>query len=129
MLKINGKPYGFKLNIQAQCEIMDICPNGDISKFDELFKGNSSKIIQNDIRVALILNKAYEDEKKWKDRSYEPLYLTREDIMFGLTAEELPQLEKEITKALMNGRETSVEAEVPKKKGKNVSQAKEQVSD
>lgn len=129
MLTINGKHYGFKLNIQAQTDIMDICPEQDITKFEELFKGSQSNIIKNDIRVALILNKAYEDEKKWKDHSYEPCYLTKEDIMFGMESEELPMLEKEITKALMKGKETSVEAELPKKKGKNASQAKVEVSD
>lgn len=128
MLKVKGRPYGLERNMGAERELMEICPDGTTQNLIQLFQGSEAKIVDTYITVAIILNKAYEERKKYEDPEYVPCYLTREDIMYGMTIEEFNELGSEINRVLTRDNRTTVEAEEPKK-SKKAKQAKEHTSD
>lgn len=128
MLKVKGKPYGLERNMGAEKDLMAICPNGSTQNLGKLFQGDENKIVESYIQVAIILNKAYENKKKYEDSEYQPCYLTREDILYGMSLEEFNHLGDEVNKCLTRDAKTTVEAEEPKS-SKKAKRAKIQESD
>lgn len=79
---INGRDIRFRRTVKATCEIADICPQGDISKIDELFAGKYQSSQINSAKFMAILSQGYEMSQKFADPDYKPNPLTEEEVMY-----------------------------------------------
>lgn len=114
---INGKERDFAYTIEAADEIGKLCTDGDVKNIGSLFDGTGQDGMKNDIKIALILNKAAEDRKAYFDPHYHPEYLTEADFKFFLIGD-LTRLEKEIARVMTEDSVTSVQTQEPKSSGK-----------
>lgn len=113
-MKIRGKERGFELNVQSHDEIEQICEGKDFANFGKLFEGiTQGEMIRMDQRIAIILNKGFEDHRAFDHPGYAPEYLTEEDMKF-LTLKEIQELEAELLLCVSTGQATTVDAEEPK---------------
>lgn len=117
-MKLKEQEYKFELNIQSQNDITSLCPDNDFSRIAEILGGESITTSMNTIiKIACMLNKGYEDHRKYDDDSYEVHYLTEEACRF-LTMKEVMKLTKEVTESMNKDSEVSVETEEIKSKKK-----------
>ena len=115
---INGRDRQFELTVQAHSEISKLCPNEDFAKIDKLFSTSSALGNENLMRIAIIMNKAYEDHRNFEDPAHEPEYLTADDFKYMLFPE-FTKLEVLLMKTMQIGTSVEVVGEPPKSKGKN----------
>lgn len=114
---INGKERDFAYTIEAADEIGKLCKNGDIKNIDSLFAGTGQQGMKNDIKIAIILNRAAEDRKAYFDPHYHPEYLTEADFKYFLVPD-LNRLEMEFSKVMTADRAGTVEAQPFEESGK-----------
>ncbi len=120
---IRGKDRKFLLAVRGRDEISKLCPDGDISKIDELLKNaKTTEFLRN---VCLIMNRDYEDNRHYYDSSYEVDYITSLDLEM-LTMEQFREIGDEAADAFLKGMGIDIEAEEPKTKGKKTGNAKVQ---
>lgn len=119
-MKINGREINFELNVQSHEEICAFCPGEDLARMAELYKTGSKNTVAADIKIAIALNRGYEDHKHFDDPSYSPQYLTEEDFRF-FSYSKVPELERELSAAMTAGMAETVETDpvdpVPSKNG------------
>ena len=58
---INGKERKFFLTVGASCAIAELCPDGDIAKIGELFRGRYSKNMTSVAKFIAAMNRGYEE--------------------------------------------------------------------
>lgn len=120
---IRGKERHFEFNVQSHDEISKICRDNDIANMEELYK-NSLDTVHNIIKIAIILNRGYEDHRAYDDPSYTPDYLTEDDFKF-MAYPDILKLEKVLNMVMVEGRETEIEtAPVIDKSSKNAEAAR-----
>lgn len=107
---INGKERHFAYTIEAAEEIAKLCRDGDIKNIESLYSGTGQQGMKNDIKIAIILNKAYEDRKAYFDPHYHPDYLTEADFKFFLVPD-LGRLETEFAKVMAADSAVTVQTE------------------
>ena len=78
---INGKEVKFRRTVQAQIAVAEICPDKDPNKLAELLSGEyvTGQLAAADFVVAL--SRAYETAMAYEDHDYEPIELTRDEIL------------------------------------------------
>lgn len=113
-MKINGKERGFALTVGASVEISDYCPNGDISKIEELFSLSYGKQIRSLAKIIAALSRGYEAQKHFEDPNYVPDALSVEQIL-SLSNSEFKELAEEAFSSFRDGLSTEVEL-MPSKK-------------
>lgn len=117
-MKLKEQEYKFELNIQSQNDITTLCPENDFSRIGEVLGGNNVTESMNAIiKIACMLNKGYEDHRKYDDDSYDVNYLTEDDCRF-LTMQEVMELSKEVTECMNHDAQVSIETEEIKSKKK-----------
>lgn len=114
---INGKEREFAYTVEAADEIGKLCKDGDVKNLDSLFAGTGQEGMKNDIKIALILNRAAEDRKAYFDPYYHPDYLTEADFKFFLVPD-LTRLEAEFAKVMTADSAVTVETKEPEQTGK-----------
>lgn len=110
---IKGKDRKFLLTVRGRDEIAALCPNGDLSNISDMLSATSSTEFLR--KMTIIMNRDYEDHTKYYDPSYEPEYLTDDDLEI-LTLEEFRKLNDEMSDAFLKGMGVTVETD--DKKGK-----------
>lgn len=109
-----GKEVNFRRSVQANCEIADICPDGDINKFNELINGNYPTAQKAAATFIVALNRAYEDYANYIDPAHEPDPVSIREIMM-LDNEQFNDLFMEALKVFADDGKTTVETEPVKK--------------
>lgn len=99
------------------CELADLCPDGDLNRFAELFQGHMGNIQRNTAILIHLMNEGYEMSKKFEDPTYEPNPLTVDEILY-LDDKTFTQLFEEATAVFMEDGKPSVETQPSKKKKK-----------
>ena len=61
-MKINGKERVFEYNFQAYSELSKMCKDENLSNMADLFGDNPLKAMEATIDIAIIMNKAFEEE-------------------------------------------------------------------
>lgn len=122
-MNIAGKERRFELNVQSHGEVSDLCPGNDLANIGQLYAHGSKEGTAATIKIAIILNRGYEDHKHFDDPDYEPSYLEEKDFRF-MSIAQIQALEREISEAMQRDSQTTVEAELPKSSGKNAEEAK-----
>lgn len=115
-MKIKGIERGFALTVEATKELGKLCKDGDFRNFPQLFTGTMQEVMENDIRVAIIMNRAYEDMKAFMRPGYDPIYLTEEDFRF-FQLPEIAELEAVLQAVINADQKVEIETE-PIKEGK-----------
>lgn len=78
--------------VGANIELAKLCPNKNMKRFAEVANSeDTEKSFDTMMKVILICNKAAEDFEHFKNSSYEPQYVTQEELMF-LTEEQMGNL-------------------------------------
>lgn len=114
---IGNKNFKFAFTVQAHKEISALCKDGNIENLGELYSGTTAENINVDIKLAIILNKAYEDMMVYYKKDYIPTYLTEKDFKY-FQVPNFPELEKELTFCMQNDSTQEVEiqeSKTPKK--------------
>lgn len=111
---INKIERNFEFNIQAFDDISELCENNDIANIGKLIAsyGNKKNII---VKLAIILNKAYEDRMHFENHAYIPVYLTEDDFRF-LQVSVISELEQKIAELISGKNNRKVEVKEQKKK-------------
>lgn len=78
--------------VGANIELAKLCPNKNMKRFSEVVNSeDTEKSFITMMNVILICNKAAEDFEHFKMSTYEPQYVTKEELMF-LSEDELGKL-------------------------------------
>ena len=113
-MKIHGKERGFLLTVGAASEIAKFCPDGDITRIEEAFPDSYGKSIDIMVKMVLILNKGYEQNKAYETEGYVPDPITEEELMV-LPMTDLMQLLAVAMEKFKGDSTPEVELEEPKK--------------
>ena len=121
---IRGKERFFEFNVQSHEEVSKMCRDNNLANIGELYQ-NSLDSVNNIIRLAIALNRGYEDHKAYDEPGYKPEYLTEDDFKFMLYPD-IRKLEGILNQTMIDGRATEIETEpVKSKPSKNAEPAKE----
>lgn len=114
-MNIFGHEYGFMFTVQASIELAEICPGKRLENMNQLFEAdNPTESMRTAAKMAEILSRGHEQNKKFVDQGYTPNVLTAE-MALALTHGEFAKLQKEISKSINSGKETEIELETSKK--------------
>ncbi len=120
---IRGKERHFEFNVQSHEEVSKMCRDNNIANIGELYQ-NSLDSVNNIIKLAIALNRGYEDHKAYDEPGYTPEYLSEDDFKFMLYPE-IRKLETILNQTMIDGRATEIEtAPVIDKSSKNGEPAK-----
>lgn len=75
-ITVQGMEYDLDLTVGSFAEISEICPGGDFSRIDELFKLPAGKEMIVSAKMLAALSKGAEERKCFEDPSYSPRPLT-----------------------------------------------------
>lgn len=105
---ILGKDRKFLLSTAAYYEIAAMCPNGDIKNIEAILSQNSTtEYLKNITKVAVIMNKWYEEYQKFSGEETQPP-LTEEEINL-LPLSQFNLMTAEILQAFTEGQKTTVD--------------------
>lgn len=113
---VHGREIKFRRTVLATCEIADVCPDKDISRFGELASADYVSSQKAAAQFVVALNRGYEMNQKYEDPGHEERPLTLEEVML-LDNDDFNTLFQDALKAFEQGGKTTVETEEPK--GKN----------
>lgn len=117
-MEIHGREIKFRRTVLANCEIAEVCPDGDINKIDGLLHAKYATAQKAAATIMSALSKGYEMEQKFNDPSYEMHPLTVDEVLL-LDNDEFNALFVEALNVWADDGKVTVEAEEPKQKGKN----------
>ena len=121
-MELNGREVGFRRTIWATNAIMKMCPNGDLSRFAEIFEGDTADRMIAMAGFIVVMSQADEQAKAFeaqrKGESYTPDPVTLDEVMNLEDYDLFAQLETEAAKAWTRDSEITVESEPPKSKKK-----------
>ena len=118
-MKVNGREIHFLRTVAANCNIADMCPDGDASKIDALFTGQYQKQQRTCAEFIAVLSDGYEQNKKFAEPGYEPSPISADEAL-TLPDEDFSALFQEAFTA-WRGEKTSIETEPVKSKKKSFS--------
>lgn len=118
---IKGRERGLEFNVQSHEEISKLCPDNDMAKMGDLYKSTFDSV-NNTIKIAIALNRGYEDHRAYDNPSYKPEYLTEEDFRF-FSMTDIHKLGEEVTACMKEGEKTEIELEPVKQSSKNAKRA------
>lgn len=101
---IAGKERKFALTVGAYEDIEKLCPNAEIGRLGDLLSGQN--LMSNLINLAVILNRAYEEVNTPEGEKVESL--TRKEVR---KVSSINELMDEVSKAIDDGQETTVDTE------------------
>ncbi len=114
-MKIHGKERKFMLTVGASMDIADLCPHGDITKLGEVIaKGSYAEQMRMTLKLALIMNHGYEDNRAFEEEGYKADYIT-EDELRTLKPGEISELSDAILNAYRGDIQGEIELEPEKK--------------
>lgn len=110
-MRINDKEIGFAVTLGALKELLERCPNGDITQIEKLFTGQDmTTMLENMAWFVRVLNKWYLYRET---RSFEGA-ITEDDV-FSLEIDEIQQMFTTAMKAFHRDRTPETEVEPTKK--------------
>lgn len=112
---IHGREITFKRTVLANCEIADLCPNGDIEKIDKVINTKYAESQRAAAAIMAALSKGAEMARKYEEPGYTMRPLTAEEAML-LDNDEFNSLFTEAWNVFTGDAEVTVEAEAPKVK-------------
>ena len=109
-----GKEVNFRRSVQANCEIAEICPDGDINKFNDLINGPYKPAQTAAARFMAAMSRAYEDYANFTDPEHKADPVTERELMM-LDGDEFNDLFPQALSVFADDGKTTVETEPVKK--------------
>ena len=104
----------FARTVAADIELAKLCPGNNIANIKKLIVGpDTPTVMQNIMKVIVILSEAYENKRHFQDPDYEPNPVTIEELMY-FTEDDLTRLSNEAFVAFNEEGQPTVEAESKK---------------
>lgn len=118
-MEVFGRDINFKLTVGAAAKISEMCPDGDLTKIDQLLEGTHSNTLHVAAKLVCALNEGYEHWARFNgDPKIEPHEPVTEDMLMSLDNETFMELQREAIAAFKLGNKVTVEVE-PEKKSKS----------
>lgn len=117
-MEFHGREIKFRRTVLANCEIAELCPDGDIAKFETLLNGRYAVAQKTAAAFLAAMSKGYEMEQHFNDPAYEMRPLTADEALL-LDNDTFNELFMEALNVFAGDGAVTVEAETPKGKGKN----------
>lgn len=121
-MELNGREVGFRRTIWATNAIMKMCPDGDLSRFTEIFSGDQADQMISMAGFICAMSKADEQAKEFEARRSGGTYtqdpITLDEIMNLEDFETFNQLQSEAIAAWVKDSSVTVETEPVKSKKK-----------
>lgn len=115
---IYGREVGFAATVGASIKLARLCPGNDLTKIDSLLKGDMAYTLENVIKMAIIMNEAYEIKKAHREPGYTPKPVTEEELM-TLDMEQIGTLSAEVLEAMDRDRAQQINTKPAKGSKKN----------
>lgn len=113
-MKVFGKEVNFRRSVQSNCEIAEICPDGDINKFNILINGDYKTAQTAAARFMAAMSRAYEDYANFTDPEHKADPVTERELMM-LDSDEFNDLFLAALAVFSADGKTTVETEPVKK--------------
>lgn len=81
-MQLFGREIKFMRTVASNCEIADMCPDGDINKAGTLFEGSYQRSQNTAAKFICIMNKGYEMNRHFSEPDYEPKPLTADEVLY-----------------------------------------------
>lgn len=112
---IHGKERNFLLTIGASADIADLCPDGDMTQLGDVFaKATFADQVRFTIKMAIAMNRGYEENKAFEVDGYVEDILTEKELR-TLTPDQLQTLSAAVLEAYKGDMQGEIEAEPEKK--------------
>ena len=113
---IFGEEYGFLLTIGASAEIAELCPDGDMSRIEEVLdEKKPSHVINFTAHLCEAMAKGFDDAKRFRGEQVTHKPLTAEMVLV-LQKDEFKDVQAAAIAAFRGDTETTVEVAPSKKK-------------
>lgn len=120
-MQIYGREVGFRFTVGASAKISDLCPDGDITRLEEVLDGQYGQITRDTAAIMAALSEGYEQARSFEVPGHEPNPLTVDEL-FSLRPSEFNALQREALASWAEDRKPTVEVE-PEKKESGKAQA------
>lgn len=113
---IFGEEYGFMLTIGASAAIADLCPDGDLSRIEEVLDENKvAKVINFTAHFCEAMAKGFDDARRFSGEEVTHRPLTA-DMVLALPKDAFQDVQAAAIAAFRGDTETTVEVAPSKKK-------------
>lgn len=113
---IFGEEYGFLLTIGASAAIAELCPDGDLSRIEEVLDENKlSQVINFTAHLCEAMAKGFDDAKRYAGEEVTHRPLTA-DMVLALQKDDFRDVQAAAIAAFRGDTETTVEVAPAKKK-------------
>lgn len=115
-MKIFGEEYGFTLTIGASAAIADLCPDGDLTRMNEVLSGRMSQTIDFTAAFIAAMAKGFDDAKRYEGEeiTHRPLTV---DMVKALPSDAFQEVQAAALAAFQEDTKTTVEVAPSKKEG------------
>ena len=115
-MNIYGQEYGFKMTVGAALAVARMCPNGDLSRLEELVTGSEENALLVNVEIAAAMSKGYADAVRFETGRELP-FLTK-DMLLTLSPDVLADVITEAMENFQNDTATTVAVKMTKKTSK-----------
>lgn len=115
-MNIYGQEYGFKMTVGAALAVARMCPNGDLSRLEELVTGSEENALLVNVEIATAMSKGYADSVRFETGRELP-FLTK-DMLLTLSPDVLADVITEAMENFQNDTATTVAVKMTKKQSK-----------
>lgn len=115
-MELYGKEYGFKMTVGAAIAVAKLCPNGDLTRIEEIVNNGYDSAINMNVKIAAAMSKGYADAMRFETGKEYP-YLT-EEMLLTLSPEVLASVIGEAMDNFGNDTATTVAVKMAKKQSK-----------
>ena len=117
-MEIFGEEYGFMLTIGASAEIADFCPDGDLSRIEEVLDENKfSQVVKFTAHFCEAMAKGFDDARRFSGEEVTHRPLTAEMVL-ALPKDDFKDVQSAAIAAFRGDTKTTVEV-APSKKEEN----------
>lgn len=117
-MNIYGQEYGFKMTVGAALAVARMCPNGDLSRLEELVTGSEENALLVNVEIAAAMSKGYADAVRFETGRELP-FLTK-DMLLTLSPDVLADVITEAMENFQNDTATTVAVKMTKKQSKKI---------
>ena len=115
-MEIFGEEYGFLLTIGASAAVAELCPDGDLSRIEEVLDENKpSQVINFTAHLCEAMAKGFDDAKRFSGEQVTHRPLTAEMVL-ALSRDDFKDVQDAAIAAFKANTETTVEVAPSKKK-------------
>lgn len=114
-MEVYGREVHFARTVGSTCDIIELCPDENLDKMDDLFEGSLRSSQETAAKIMVIMHKAYEECEKYKNPDYIENPLTIKEL-FTLSEEAFSSLFREALNVWLGEKATILAEDIDKGK-------------